>query len=337
MNVTIVLEIAVSEWGSFVYKTIDVEDLDVILVDCIQDYLGGDRFISFNDYYSDSYIMLHKRVFPFIMRDRSYHWYVPYRDATIREFMITNDIPEGGQIKVEVDQYGGYGDGSLLTILEWIRVIGESVGYFTFYYRGLDFICNHFIGENRQMIDFYDIADMLHRKVSWKLKDVMCITEWSDENLVEIILNRAGYRYVDGKFVFDEKCWNNMIEGAIEAEDPWAVDPILVDYETVAACLADINKAITALKYQKEEDANKYYNKARKMADQVKERWPETICRGHQFRYLRIRKKAKPLAEKTLKRLEKDVLKISDRITEIVFEYEENHRQEVDFDPPMVG
>lgn len=314
-----------------------VEDLNLNLVGCIQHHLGGDRFLSFSDYYTNSYAMLHQRVLPFIIRNGRYYLYVSYKDVTIMDFMITNNIPDGGTIRVEVDKAGGLGAGTASAILSWILAIGGSVGYFEFYYKGLAFICKHFIGENRQRLDFYDVADMIHRKIVWKLDDLMCDTGWSDMHLVEILLDRSGYRYVNGEFVFDEQYWDDMLEDLYEKNNPWAVEFVYDEYQWLSDSLESINRSISAIKYIGEDDSCKYYNKVRGLADQLRARWPKIICRGRQFCCLRVRKNPALIDEDRLKKLEYDASDVSLRISELVDEYDEMHRPTVDFDPPMVG
>jgi len=314
-----------------------VEDISLNLVDCIQAHLGGDRFIVFSDYYANGYAMLHQRVFPFVKRNGRYCWYVSYKDVTIMDFMITNNITDGGTIRAEVDKAGGVGAGTASAILSWILAIGGSVGYFEFYYKGLAFICKHFIGENRQHLDFYDVADMIHRKIVWKLDDLMCDTGWSEKPLVEIILDRSGYRYVNGEFVFDEQYWDDMLEDLYEKNNPWAVESVYDEYQWLSDSLESINRSISAIKYIGEDDSCKSYNKVRGLADQLRARWPKIICRGRQFCYLRVRKNPALINEDKLKKLDYDASDVSLRISELLDEYDDMHRPLVDFNPPMVG
>ena len=314
-----------------------VNDIELKLVDCIQDYLGGEHYISFVNYYQNANMMIFGRVYPYIIKNGVCYWYVSYHDISIKEFMITHSIPDEGIIDVEIDQFGGGGELSILAIIGWVMAIVDYVEVYETALKCVDFICKHFIGENRQIIDIIDVIDMVQKKAEWKLDELIPLTKCEDTIVLESVLKQAGYRFRDGSFVFDKPYWNDLLNDRIEIENPWKVEPVIEEYQAIAYYLAEINKFITAIKYQKETNSIHYYNTVRFIADQLRKRWSDVICRGRYFQYLKIRKNAEPLDDIKTKKMERDVEDVRGRIEAQLIQFDDEQYPPIWIDPQCIG
>ena len=314
-----------------------VSDTTQILVDCIQSHLGGDHFLSFNNYYSNANKLLYDRVFPYIIRNGELIWNVPFSTVTVDEFLLTHSISDDGEIVVEVDQYGGGGDLLFGGVISFLAVAIKYKDFAKWLRKGFVFVDKYFIGEDKRAIDLYDVIDLIQTKIQWEIDELIGTTKCKDREFLEMLLAEAGYHCADGHYVFDQKLWEDILNGLADKEDPWEVDYVLYNYESVASELAIINRCVSAVKYLSDSDAIKCYNEARHLADQLRHRWPDIICRGTQLRYLRIRKNVKSIDEDMQALIQRDVDEVSANAQSLLAEYYDSKRVNEDFNPPHAG
>ena len=181
------------------------------------------------------------------------------------------------------------------------------------------------------------MIDFIQTKIQWEIDELIGTTKCKDREFIEMLLAEAGYRCDNGKYIFDQKLWEDILNERTDEDDPWEVDYILYNYEGAAAELAIINRCVSAVKYLSDPAATKCYNEVRNLADQLRCRWPNIICRGTQLRYLRIRKNVSSIDESTQALLERDVDNVSLTAQNLLSEYYDSKKVNDDFNPPRAG
>lgn len=318
-------------------ETFIISDTTQNLVDCIQNHLGGDHFLSFNDYYTNANKLLYDRVFPYIIRNGELIWNASFGTVTVDEFLHTHNISNNGEIIVEVDQYGGGGDLLFGGVVSFLVVAIKYKNFAKWLRKGFVFVDKYFIGEDKRVIDLYDVIDFIQTKIQWEIDELIGTTKCKNREFLEMLLFEAGYHCIDGHYVFDNKIWEDLLNGISDREDPWEVDYILYTYESMASELAIINRCVSAVKYLSDPAAIKCYNDVRHLADKLRYRWPDVICRGTQLKYLRIRKNVKPVDENMQALIQRDVEEASANTQNLIAEYYDSKKVNDGFNPPHAG
>ena len=281
-----------------VVRFITVDSLDDNLYHYCRLSEGENCFFSFDEYYHSSFAMTYDKCFPYILRNGQYEWNVPYETVSIREFISTNQLSETDTIYINVNNFGGNGEG-LSVITGWIVAIWPTIkNTFGTIANTITIVdgCKKLYDwiKKKGKPEALDVREMIQRREEWTLSDLKSVTGLSDEVILDILLISSGFEMDDDKYIK-----NN--ENVDKIENLYSLDDEIVfgsecgegQYLGVNYNINSINKKMAELYVLSDYYNSDCYEAMLSKVNDTIQCWEDYIMEGQDFQYIVLKKKHK--------------------------------------------